>query len=123
MTIPGMKRILAGLLLGCMFPFYSLWSQQVTLIEILNADLTAFDVKLGKDATKLLGDVRLKHDDVVMSCDSAYFYQSTGSVDAFSNVKVVQADTLTLTGDRVLYDGTRKVARVRHNVKLVNKYC
>ena len=121
MTNPGMKRILAGLLMGSMFPFYSLWSQQVTLIEILNADLTAFDIKLGKDATKLLGDVRLKHEDVVMSCDSAYFYQSTGSVDAFSNVKIVQADTLTLTGDRVFYDGTLKRARVRNNVKLVNR--
>jgi lipopolysaccharide export system protein LptA len=122
MMQPGMKRILACLLLGyLLFPFDSLRSQNVTLIDILNADLTAFDVKLGKDATKLLGDVRLKHDDIVMSCDSAYFYQSTGSVDAFSNVKVVQADTLTLTGDLVYYDGTRKLARVRHNVKLENK--
>jgi len=122
MTQPGMKRILVALLLGCLlFPHDFLRSQNVTLIEILNADLTAFDVKLGKDATKLLGDVRLKHEDVVMSCDSAYFYQATGSVDAFSNVKVVQADTLTLTGDVVYYDGTRKLARVRHNVKLENK--
>jgi lipopolysaccharide export system protein LptA len=104
-----------------LLPFYSLWSQKVTFIEILNADLTAFDIKLGKDATKLIGDVQLKHEDVVMTCDSAYFYQATGSVDAFSHVKVVQADTLTMTGDRVYYDGTRKLARVRHNVKLVNK--
>ncbi len=122
MTRSGMNRILAGILFGCMiYPFESLLSQNVTLIEILNADLTAFDVKLGKDATKLLGDVRLKHEDVVMSCDSAYFYQSTGSVDAFSNVKVVQADTLTLTGDRAYYNGKLKTARVRHNVMLQSK--
>jgi lipopolysaccharide export system protein LptA len=56
-----------------------------------------------------------------MSCDSAYFYPATGSVDAFSNVRIVQADTLTLTGDLVYYDGILKLARVRHNVKLVNK--
>lgn len=122
MTRTRMKRIIAGLLVsGLLFPFYSLWSQKVTFIEILNADVTAFDIKLGKDATKLIGDVRLKHEDVVMSCDSAYFYQSTGSVDAFSHVKVVQADTLTLTGDRVFYDGNLKLARVRHNVRLENR--
>ncbi len=55
-----------------------------------------------------------------MSCDSAYFYSETGSVDAFSNVKVVQGDTLTLTGDLAHYNGNTKEARVRNNVRLVN---
>ncbi len=99
----------------------SVSGQRSTLIEILNSDVTAFDIKLGRDATKLIGDVRLKHEDMIMSCDSAYYYKSTGSVDAFSNVRAVQGDTLTLTGDRAYYDGTQKLARVRHNVKLVNK--
>ena len=115
------KRSLApGLLLLCLLaPASPLWGQ--TTIDILNADLTAFDVKIGKDARKLIGDVRLKHEDVVMSCDSAYFYPATTSVDAFSNVRVQQADTLTLTGDLAYYNGITKLARVRNNVKLVNK--
>jgi lipopolysaccharide assembly outer membrane protein LptD (OstA) len=100
----------AGLLLG----------QKVTRIEILNAELTAFDQKIGKDARKLLGNVQLKHEDVVMSCDSAYFYPATFSVDAFSNIRIVQGDTMTLTGDFLHYDGNTKLAEVRNNVKLVN---
>jgi len=95
--------------------------QRVTTLEILNADLTAFDVQIGNDARKLIGDVRLKHEDVIMTCDSAYFYPSTSSVDAFSNVRVQQGDTLTLTGDLAHYNGTSKLARVRNNVELVNK--
>ena len=95
--------------------------QKVTTLEILNADLTAFDVQIGDDARKLIGDVRLKHEDVVMTCDSAYFYPSTSSVDAFSNVRVQQGDTLTLTGDLAHYNGTSKLARVRNNVEMVNK--
>jgi len=95
--------------------------QKVTRLEILNAELTAYDVKIGKEARKLIGNVELRHEDVIMSCDSAYFYANTGSVDAFSNVKVVQADTLTLTGDLAHYNGESRVARVRNNVKLVNK--
>jgi lipopolysaccharide export system protein LptA len=35
-------------------------------------------------------------------------------------VKVVQGDTLTLTGDQAHYDGETRVARVRNNVDLVN---
>jgi len=123
MITPWHKRLLIqSLLMLCMlFPAYLLKAQKTTLIEILNADLTAYDVQIGKDATKLIGDVRLKHEDVVMSCDSAYFYQVTSSVDAFSNVKIVQGDTLTMTSELAFYDGIHRKARVRNNVVLVNK--
>ncbi len=87
----------------------------------MNAELTAYDIKLGKDARKLIGNVQLKHEEILMSCDSAYFYSETGSVDAFSNVTISQGDTLTLTGDLAHYNGETKEARVRNNVKLVNK--
>ena len=87
----------------------------------MNAELTAYDIKLGKDARKLIGNVQLKHEDILMTCDSAYFYSETGSVDAFSRVKISQGDTLTLTGDLAHYNGQTKEARVRNKVKLVNK--
>ena len=116
------RFLIQSLLMLCLLlPLQLARGQKVTMLEILNADLTAYDVKIGKDARKLIGNVRLKHEDVVMTCDSAYFYPSTSSVDAFSHVRVQQADTLTLTGDRAYYNGTTKLARVRNNVKLVNK--
>jgi len=123
MMIPLHKRFffLSLLMLCTLSPFHLAWGQKVTTLEILNADLTAYDVQIGKDARKLIGDVRLKHEDVVMTCDSAYFYPATSSVDAFSNVRVQQGDTLTLTSDLAHYDGNLRLARVRKNVKLVNK--
>lgn len=123
MSKPGHRQqLLLGLLmLSIQVIIVPLKGQKVTMLEIMNADLTAYDVKIGKDARKLIGDVRLKHEDVVMTCDSAYFYPASSSVDAFSNVKIQQADTLTLTGDLAYYDGTSRLARVRNNVKLVNK--
>jgi len=108
------------LMLCMLVPSHLMMGQRVTQLEIMNAELTAYDVKIGKDARKLIGNVQMKHEDVIMSCDSAYFYTSTSSVDAFSNVKIVQGDTLTLTGDRVQYDGITKLTRVRNDVKLVN---
>ncbi|MBN2699520.1 MAG: organic solvent tolerance protein OstA [Bacteroidales bacterium] len=98
-----------------------LFSQKVHKIDIMNADLTASDIRIGKDARKLLGNVSLRHEDAIMSCDSAYFYPSTYTVDAFSNVRIVQGDTLTLTGDRLHYDGLTRQAEVRDNVVLINQ--
>ncbi len=95
--------------------------QKVTTLEILNADLTAYDVQIGGDARKLIGNVRLKYENVIMTCDSAYFYPSTSSVDAFSNVRIQQGDTLTVRGDKAYYDGISRLARFRNNVELVNK--
>jgi lipopolysaccharide export system protein LptA len=122
--IPMQYRLLTRLclLMLCLqSPIQEILGQRTTTLEILNADITAQDVKIGRDATKLIGNVRLKHEDVTMSCDSAYFYQSTSSVDAFSNVFVQQGDTLTLEGDFAYYDGISRIARVRQNVVLVNK--
>jgi lipopolysaccharide export system protein LptA len=105
-----------------LFLAHPLVAQKSTVIDILNADVTTFDdVQIGKDAIKLLGNVRLKDEDVIMSCDSAYFYRETSSVDAFSNVRIRQGDTLTLASDQAYYDGITKLARVRNNVVLVNK--
>ncbi len=122
MIFPRHKRTfhICQLMLCMLFSMHLIHGQKSTKLEILNAEVTANARRFGKDATKLIGDVRLKHEDVVMSCDSAYYYTSTSSVDAFSNVRIVQGDTLTLTGDRVKYDGLTKIARVRNNVKLVN---
>lgn len=112
--------IAAPALLFLLSPLQPARGQKVT-IEVLNAEITAFDAEIGRDFRKLLGNVQLKHEDVIMSCDSAFFYPSTGSVDAFSNVKIIQGDTLTLTGDFLHYNGNTKLAEFRNNVRLVNK--
>jgi len=123
MITSGYKHYLVkSLLMLCLLiPSHFLMGQRATFIEILNSDLTAFEVKIGKGATKLIGNVQLKHEDVVMTCDSAYFYRATSSVDAFGNVRIKQGDTLTLFSDLAYYEGITKIARVRNNVKLVNK--
>lgn len=95
-------------------------AQKVRQIEILNADIIEMDEKLGKGAQRLLGNVSFKHEDAIMSCDSAYFYSKTTSLDAFSNVEIVQGDTLFLYGDKLHYEGKSKIAQFRRNVKLVD---
>lgn len=110
-----------GLLILILFAGNQLIAQKVRRIDILNADLTASDIRISKDSKKLIGNVSLQHEDAIMYCDSAYFYPATYTVDAFSNVKIIQGDTLTLTGDKLHYNGITRLAEVRNNVVLVNK--
>lgn len=90
-------------------------------IDIENADLYTYDEKIRKNAVRLLGNVRFRHNDVLMFCDSAYQYNDVNMVDAYGNVHIVQGDTLNLYGDRINYNGNSKLAKVRGGVKLINK--
>lgn len=98
----------------------ALQGQNVRQIEILNSDIFRSAPALGKGAQKLLGNVQFKHDDAIMTCDSAYYYPETTSLDAFSNVTIEQGDTLFLYGDNLHYEGVTRIAQVRNNVKLVD---
>ena len=121
MKPPSFHKILLYLaLLFLITPFNALRGQKVRQIEIIHADLSDYDVSLGSGAQRLLGNVRMKHEDGIMTCDSAYFYSKTHSIDAFSNVKLEQGDTLELYGDRLHYEGETRIAQVRKNVKLID---
>jgi lipopolysaccharide export system protein LptA len=90
-------------------------------IDIENADLYTYDEKIKANAERLIGNVRFRHNDVLMLCDSAYSYRDTNMVDAFGNVHIIRGDTLNLYGDKLNYNGNNKLAKVRGNVKLIDK--
>ncbi|GAB1416456.1 OstA-like protein [Paludibacter sp.] len=91
------------------------------LIYLENSDLVTFDQIVMPDVQKLNGNVRFKHDDAILTCDSAYLYKNTNSLDAFSNIKIVQGDTLFVYGDKLYYDGNTKLVRLRGRARLVNR--
>ena len=92
-----------------------------TYVYMLHADSTKFDKVRVPDAFILVGDVSFRRDSMYMFCDSAYFYSKKNSVRAFGNVKMEQGDTLFLYGDYLEYDGNTNLARVRNNVRLIDK--
>ncbi|MFC7670013.1 OstA-like protein [Hymenobacter humi] len=85
-------------------------------IELLHADFLKGDEVNGVKIRKLLGAVSLKQEDTFLYCDSAYQYLERNEVEAFSNVRVVQGDTMTITGDKGYYDGNKRTARMVGNV-------
>ncbi|MCR4920433.1 MAG: hypothetical protein K5945_01815 [Bacteroidaceae bacterium] len=90
-------------------------------VLLLHADRLYYDERRHATAQFLVGEVAFRHGDVLMYCDSALFYEASNSFDAFGNVRMLQGDTLTLTGDVLYYNGLDQLARVRHNVVLTHR--
>lgn len=95
--------------------------QSQTMVYLESAETLDFDEKLHPDAQVLRGHVRFRHDNAVMYCDSAYFYESSNSLDAYGHVRFIQGDTLFGYGDVLYYDGNSRMARLRKNVRLEDK--
>ncbi len=94
-------------------------AQEKKRIEIIRADYGE-SVPNNENAQRLVGDVQIKHKDILMWCDTAYTY--TGNrVDAFGHVHINQGDTLHLYAQTIFYNGDRSFAQAIDSVKLINK--
>ena len=82
----------------------------------------SFDQERLADAQILRGNVIFRHEEALMYCDSAYFYENTNSLDAFGHIRFVQGDTLHGYCDKLYYDGNTKLARMRQHVRLVHGF-
>lgn len=92
-----------------------------TKVFLEHANTLSFDKDINENAQILIGDVCFRHDSSYMYCDSAYFYEKTNSLEAFSNVRMEQGDTLFVYGQYLLYDGDSRIAYLRENVRMENK--
>ena len=91
-----------------------------TKVYLIHSNTLSFDKAVKPDAQILNGDVCFRHDSSYMYCDSAYFFEQTNSLEAFSNVRMEQGDTLFVYGDYLFYDGNTQVAYLRENVPMEN---
>lgn len=89
-------------------------------VYLEHANILSFNKEQNPDAQVLNGDVRFRHDSTYMYCDSAYFYELTNSLEAFSNVRMEQGDTLFVYGSYLFYDGNTQIANLRENVRMEN---
>lgn len=94
--------------------------QTKTKVYLEHANTLSFDKGMNADAQILTGDVCFRHDSAYMYCDSAYFFEKTNSLEAFSNVRMEQGDTLFVYGNYLFYDGDAQTAYLRENVRMEN---
>ena len=108
--------ILALLLLLCK-PFL-VRAQSSSLLEIRSAEL----LEGAKGFERLLGNVKMKHQNSLISCDSAYFFREENRAQLFGKVQIKdEEDPITTTSSYAEYDGTTKVAKLRKNVVFTNQ--
>lgn len=98
-------------------PFLS-QAQSSSLLEIRSADL----LQGAKGFERLLGNVKMKHQNSLISCDSAYFFRDENRAQLFGRVQIKdEEDPITTTSAYAEYDGSTKVAKLRKNVVFTNQ--
>jgi lipopolysaccharide export system protein LptA len=85
-------------------------------VEILHSDVMASE----NSFKRLIGNVRLKHNEMYMTCDSAHYFESADLVNAYSRVHIFKGDSLHLYGDKLIYDSAREEAEVIDSVILID---
>lgn len=86
---------------------------------VKNADDLSFD-KYKSDAQVLKGNVVCEHEGALLYCDSALLFSSK-RMEAGGHIRIVKGDSITVTGDKLLYDASTKMAILDGNVVCVEK--
>lgn len=67
-----------------------------TRIDLLHADQVQADKQARPDVQVLVGSVKLRHEGMLMYCDTAYIFEKSNSVEAFG---VMSIPTIVLVKD------------------------
>ena len=106
-----MKKLLLFARFAFLFLVSStLLAQAPKKIIIENADFSDVNQVEVPDAVLLIGNVRVNHDGIVLTCYKAYYFEKEKYIKAFGNVQMVQGDTLFLNSKYAEYNGLVKKA-------------
>ncbi len=111
------KIILATALLIC--PLWTGLSQEARIVDF-SAEIIEYDESMGKGIQRLLGNVWMKHKNLVLTCDSAYLDQANSHFKGFSRVHIIKADTLHIYAGKIDYNGKTEQARLEDRVLMDN---
>src|SRR5688572_11617284 len=89
-------------------------------VNLKQAGTLTGGVKNGERFERVLRDAEKEvifvQNKTTIYCDSAHFYRSKNTVEAFGRVRIVEGDSIVITASRLEYDGNLKKARLRNNV-------
>ncbi len=85
-------------------------------VKLKHAEIQRGGVKDGIRTDKFIGDVIFVQNNTTIYCDSAIFYRTKNSVDAFGKIRITDGDSVTITSRSLTYDGNTKTAFLRKNV-------
>ena len=90
------------------------------LIRIVHAESLSFDSE--KNNAKILsGKVVCEHEGTFLNCDTAFIVDADNTMQAKGHILITKGDSITVTGDKLFYNGKTKLATLENNVKCVEK--
>ncbi|MEM6517139.1 MAG: OstA-like protein [Bacteroidota bacterium] len=96
--------------------------QQPKKIKIEYSGFTVRDSLLGDNITTFVRSdqrqIHVIHEGIDMYCDKAIYYQNEDFIEAFSNVRMKQGDTINMTSKYVEYSGITQLAFAAGDVVL-----
>ncbi|MGB3180083.1 MAG: OstA-like protein [Cyclobacteriaceae bacterium] len=72
--------------------------------------------KNGERYEKWLGNVVFVQEGTRIYCDSAFYYKKRELVEAFGSVRILDGDSVTITGRKLIYNSKEKKSRLLDNV-------
>lgn len=90
-------------------------------VELIRADNFGINERIDRKAKRIIGDVKLKQDDVFMYCDSVYLYTAANNFKAYGNVHLVKGDSIEVFSDSLYHQGNRKISMFRGNVMMLDQ--
>jgi lipopolysaccharide export system protein LptA len=97
---------------------FKTFAQESNMLEIQQADL----LQGGSGFERLIKNVRMKHQNSIIYCDSAHFYRADNMAKLYGNVRIVDTKDPVQTSSRYAeYDGFTKIAKLRTNVVFKNE--
>ena len=80
------------------------------------ADIMKYSRENKEPVRKLLNNVIFKQGTLIIKCDSANFYNKRNIMEAYGNIIITDIDSLKISGNKLIYDGNNKTAKLRENV-------
>ncbi|UII27437.1 hypothetical protein LVD15_03120 [Fulvivirga maritima] len=90
-------------------------------IQLKQADIWKGGIRDGQRIDRVIGNVIFQQKETTIYSDSAYFFNAKNFIEAYGHVKIVEGDSVTITAEKLIYDGNKKEAQLREDVVFVKK--
>jgi lipopolysaccharide export system protein LptA len=111
-----MKRSILGFVIISIVLMSPLVLTAQRKLKLEHADKLSGTKVNGERIDKLNGNVVFVQNKTTIYCDSAYFFKTRNTIEAFGKVRITEGDSVTITAKKLEYDGNTKKAKLRSDV-------
>ncbi len=104
------------LILTALLLFSGSVAQAQRKVELQEADSTYGGVRDGVRYRNVVGKVKFVQNETIIYCDTAIMYPENNRIEARSNVRILEGDSVTIVAGQLIYEGNEKIAQLRRNV-------